>query len=181
MERQVKTGIYYKDGVEEVFSFYTNLRATDKVMFVNSVIDSVVDADNKRYNLVIKNLVFEYMFVKLFSDVVIPENMTIDDIEDFLIETNIMNIIKSNIEYGLIEELNEAVDKALEYYTGIHVNPIAESISKLLNTIEQKVSDIDTKTMTEMAQIFSNVSGELTANKIVEAYSKSDLFKQVHK
>ena len=55
------------------------------------------------------------------------------------------------------------------------------SIVRLLNTLDKKVSEVDTDVMMEMSQILSGISGELTVDKMIEAYSNSDLFKQMHK
>ena len=178
MNKNVKTGVYTHNDVEEAFNFYTNLRAIDKIRFVNTVTNTLID-DN--YYSFIKNMIFDIAIVHIFTDVDVSDIMTsnnaIGEIEDFLESTNIVDIVKANAEDGVIEELNDAVDLAIEYRTGIHKNPITESFGHLLNTLEKKISDIDTGKMMEMAQIISGISGELTADKMLEAYSKSDLFK----
>lgn len=179
MNRSVKAGMYIKNGEEVNFNFYTTLRAYDKLKFVNFVTDTLVDGN---YNSVIRDMIFDIAIIHIMTDIdvsnILNSSDAINQIEDFLNETNIVEIVKANAN-ALIEELNKAVDDNVEYRTGIHKNPIAESLSHLLNTLEEKVSGIDTEKMMEMAQIFSNVSGELTADKMLEAYSKSDLFKNL--
>lgn len=178
MNRTVKMGVYTKNGKENTFNYYSTLRAYDKLKFVNFVTDTLVDGN---YNSVIKDMIFDISIVHIMTDVdvsnILESNDVINQIEDFLDETNIVDIIKANVP-ELIDELNEAVDLAIEYKTGIHKNPIGEALASLLNTLEKKVSGIDTEKMMEMAQVISNVSGELNADKVLEAYSKSDMFKE---
>lgn len=178
MNRQVKMGVYTKNDEGIAFNYYTSLRAVDKVQFVNYVVDTLV-GDN--YNSIIRNLVFDYAIINIITDIdtsYIDNSVSpISDIEDLLDETNIVDIVKINVP-ELIDELDKAVDLAIEYKTGIHKNLIAESVSHLLNTIDKKVSGIDTEKMMEMAQVLSSISGELNADKVLEAYSKSDFFKQ---
>ena len=74
--------------------------------------------------------------------------------------------------------MNKAVDDNIEYITGIHKNPIAESLGSLLNTIEKKFSGIDTESMMKMAEVFGNMGDKLTADKVLDAYIKSGVFKK---
>ena len=180
MNKNIKMGVYNSNGEENTFNYYTALRAYDKVRFVNFVTDTLVD-DN--YNSVIKDIIFDIAVVHILTDVdvsdIIKSDDAINNIENFLNETNIVEIVKAEAS-ELIAELNKAVDENIEYRTGIHKNPIAESLSNLLNTLENKMSNIDTDSVMKMAQIISNMSGELTADKMLEAYSKTDIFKQKH-
>lgn len=179
MNRNIKTGVYTHNGEEFVFNFYTSLRAYDKMRFVKNVTDLVVGDD---YNSVIKDMMFEFMIIDIFTDVDISEinesNDAINMIEQFINETNIVNIVRANVEDGLISELEKAVDDNIEYRTGIHKNPIADSISNLLNTIDTKLAGIDVDSIANMAQVISNMSGEMTYEKMLEVYSKSDMFKE---
>ena len=179
MKKNVKSGVYTRNGVEENFNFFTSLKASDKIKFVNFVTNLVVDDS---YNSILKDMIFDFAIVDIFTDIdtseITKSPNAINMIEDLLEETNIVDIVKVNVESGLVEELDNAVSLNIEYKTGIHKNPIAESLSHLLNTIEQKVSGIDTDSMMQMAEVISGMSGELTADKMLEAYSKSDMFKQ---
>ena len=86
--------------------------------------------------------------------------------------------MKVNAEAGLIEELNNAVDNGIEYKTGIHKNPISESLGHLLNTIEKKLSGINTDEMMKAAHMITQMTGELTPQNMIDTYAKSDVFKQ---
>lgn len=179
MKKNVKMGVYTKNGEDVSFNFYTNLRASDKLTFVNSIIDLVVD---QKYNSVIRDLVFDYMIIEVFTDIdttnIKMANNSIDMIEDLLEETNIVEIVRANVETGLIEELDKAVDDNIAYLTGIQKNPIVEGLGNLLNTIEKKLANIDTEEMAKAAQMITTMTGELTATNMLEEYAKSDMFKE---
>ena len=90
----------------------------------------------------------------MFTDINIPfinENNDEDSvnliilIEEFLESNNAIEIIKANMKDGLISELNNAIDKSIEYRTGIHVNPLNDALASLANTIERKIEDGVTK------------------------------------
>ena len=66
----------------------------------------------------------------------------------------------------------------IEYKTGIHINPISSSLSSLLDTIEQKVDGIDLEEMMGIAGSIASISDELTADKLLDAYAKTDIFKK---
>lgn len=179
MKKNVKMGVYTHNGEEINFNFYTSLRASDKLTFVNSIIDLVVD---EKYNSVIRDLIFDYMIIEVFTDIdttnIKMAKNSIDMIEDLLEETNIVEIVRANAEIGLIEELDKAVDDNIAYLTGIHRNPIVEGLGNLLNTIENKLTNIDTEEMMKAAQMITTMTGELTPTNMLEEYAKSDLFKE---
>ena len=82
------------------------------------------------------------------------------------------------MEDGLLEQLTNAVDKAIEYHTGIHPSPTADSLANLINTLEKKIKEVDLEYMTGMAKTFANMTGELTPESLVNAYMNSDLHKK---
>ena len=176
-----KMGVYTRNGLEFNFNFHTSLRAVDKMRFVSNVTDLVV-GDN--YYSVIRDMIFNFNIISIFTDVDISDitdpdnNDAISMIEDLLCETNIVSIVIANAEDGLIAELQKAVDDNIAYRTGIHNNPLTESLSNLMNTIERKLDSINTDDMMEAAKIFSGMTGELTPENMLKAYEKSDVFKK---
>ena len=178
-KNDIKTGVYNRNGEDFAFDFKTSLSAIDKVYFVNSVTESLID-DN--YNYVLKDLIFDFYIVEVFcidfdtSDILKSES-PIENIENLFDETNIVDIIKANVDADVISELRDAVDLNIEYRTGIHSNPIAESLSSLLDTIESKIEGVDIDSMMELAQKMNGISGELTPEKMLEAYANVDSFK----
>lgn len=180
MNIEIKTGTYNRNGESIPFEFSTSLSASNKLNFVNSVVKVVVDDDD--YNYVIENMIFDFYIVNYFTNIDVSEITespnNIDMIEDFLNETDIVNIIKMNAVPGIINELEKAVSLNIEYKTGIHVNPISSSLSSLLDTIEQKVDGIDFEEMMGIAGSIAGISDELTADKLLDAYAKTDIFKK---
>ena len=179
MDKNVKTGMYTRNGNDISFGFYTSLSVSDKARFVKGVSDAIVD-DN--YYSVLKKTMFDFYVVAIFTDVDLSEitesDNNIDAIEDFLSETNIVDIVEANADAGLIAELYDAVEKNIEYRTGIHVDPIASSLSDLLNTIEKKVGEIDLNSLMETANAMASISDELTPEKMLDAFAKTDVYKR---
>lgn len=179
-----KTGTYFYNDESYNFNFFTSLSMGKKITFVNTVADTVVD-DN--YNSILRDTIFDFMLVKIFTDIdtsflkVVDEYgnviTDIDLVEQFLDETNIVNIVKANMEDGLLESLNTAVDKAIEFRTGIHPSPIADALSSLLSTLERKVDEIDLGSAMSMAQKFAGMGDEFNLDNLVRAYMDSDAHK----
>ena len=101
----------------------------------------------------------------------------IEQIEEFLDDTNIVEIVKANVDKKLIVELEKAVDENIEYRTGIHKNTLEDALTSLLHTVEQKINDVDTEGMMEMAMKLNSISDELTPERMLQAYSETDMFK----
>ena len=181
MKKKVMTGAYVKcvnDNKEFInFNFYTNLRASEKVKFVNTVTNTLIGSS---YDSILRDMIFDFQIICSFTDVdvsEIMENDTINRIEDLLEETNIVDIVKANAEEGLINELNKAIDLNIEYRTGIHRNDLNNALTGLINTIEKKLNSVDTDSLMEVAGKLSGITGDITPERIVEAYAKTDAFK----
>ena len=182
MKNEMENGVYTKGEETFEFSFLTDLSASKKMDFVNSVVGYVVT--NSDYNFVIKDIIFDFEIIHKFTNYNISDIKEADDtlgaIEELLSTTNIVEIVKSNMIDGLYEELVKAVDLDIQYKTGIRNNDILNSVERILDTIEEKVKDIDTKRFDEFAKVFNSVSGELTPDKLLEAFAKSDMYKPVN-
>ena len=176
--KNVKTGAYTYKNESVPFNFYTELRAVDKIKFINAVCDTLIDTN---YYSVIRDLVFDFQIVNVFTDIVVPELQDspspISIIEEFLDDTHIVEIVKANVDKKLIAELEKAVDENIEYRTGIHKNTLEDALTSLLHTVEQKINDVDTEGMMEMAMKLNSISDELTPERILQAYSETDMFK----
>lgn len=180
MEMNMKTGVYTYNDESINFSFYTDLSSANKLKFVNSVVSLLVDETH--YNSIIRDLIFDYYTIKIFTTVDTEEldnspNFT-DDVEDFLLSTNIVETVKANAFPTLLDELNSAVDKSIQYLTGIHPSPITDSIASLISTLEKKINEVDLDSMMGMAQKLVGITGEFTPESIVEAYMNSDTHKK---
>lgn len=173
-----KTGVYFYDDESHNFEFTTTLSASKKISFVNSVVDTIV-GDN--YNSIIKDMIFDYTLIQMFTNVdttfINNSKDIIDSIEQFLNGTNIVDIVKANMEIGLLEELNKSVDKAIEYRTGIHPTPLNDALASLLSSLEKKINEFDMSDMMGMAQKFVGMTDEFNLDNLVKAYMDSDTHK----
>lgn len=162
------------------FNFYTDLSVSKKLQFVNSVVGLVVDENH--YNSVIRDTIFDFYIIDIMTDINTGELKDslhfLDDVDNFLLSTNIVEIVKANASPSLLDELNKAVDKSIAYITGIHPSPISDAIASLLSTLEKRISEVDMGSMMEMAKKLTSITGELNADSIVNAYMNSDMHKK---
>lgn len=178
MSDKIISDTYINNGEEIEFSYYANPSMSKKFSFVRSVVDVVCGDDY--YFPMIRNMIFDFYLIKFFSDIVVysEDKDSIDYVEEFLANNNAATIIKLGMDSDVLQELYENVDKMIEYKTGIHPSPIENVISKILDTLEQKFANIDVDAMTGMANVFGKLQGDITPEKMLEAYAKSDVFKK---
>lgn len=186
--KNIKTGTYinYTNDESYNFNFATDISAYRKMLFVNYVVNSIVEDD--RYDSIVKDLIFDFGLVSILTDIDTSFiNQKDDDgnpinpiifIEQFLEETNVVDIVKANMVDGLLKQLENAVDKSIEYRTGIHPSPFNDAIASLLSTLEKKVNEFDIGSMMKMAQKFAGMTGDLTVDNVVNAYINSDMHKK---
>lgn len=183
--KNIMNGAYVRNDELVDFNFATDLSAYKKMLFVNYVVNSIVDENS--YDSIIKDLVFDFGLIEIMTDIdtsfidVKDEDGNVINpiifIEQFLEETNIVDIVKANMEIGLLDELNNAVDKSIEYRTGIHPNVISDALSNLIKTIDNKVKEFDLDGMMDMAKLFTGMTEDFTTENIVNAYMESDIHK----
>lgn len=180
MKNEVKTGIYTIDEKDAPFAFYTSLSAYRKSQFVVSV-SNILVGDN--YNYVIRDLAFDFCIVAIFTDIDTADVQDADDgitaMEEFVDKFKpVIDIVKANVKNGVLDELHTAIDLNIEYRTGIHINPISSSLANLLDTLNNKFSGFDLDKMMEIAEPMSKIAGELTPEKMLDAYAKTNIFKE---
>lgn len=181
MMKDVMTGTYIRGEENIKFVFKTYLTTSEKAKFVSSVTNVLIE-DN--YLSVLRNLFFDYYIVAMFTDVDMNIDFddesidVIDEIENFLDETNIVDIVRANLDDELINELNEAIDVNIEYRTGIHRNILNDALVGLINTLERKLDNFDMGNAMKMVEAFGGITGDFTPENIVDAYMKTDIAKQ---
>lgn len=183
MMKEMKNGVFTYNDESYNFDFKTHLSVYDKQMFVKSVVSNLVSDDG--YDAVIRDLIFDFVIIDVFTNIDTSFIEMKDDngndispiilIEHFLEETNVVDIVKANMEVGLLDELNRAVDLNIQYFTGIHPNPLNEAIARLVYTLENKVNEVDLDSMMSMAQKFASMTEDFTLDNIVNAYINSDV------
>ena len=180
MNNDMMTDVCSINGEDVSINFYTSLDAYRKAQFVASVSDMLV-GDN--YNYVIKDLAFDFCIIALFTDIDTSDVQNADNgitaMEEFVDTYSlVVDIVVENAEDGLIDELSRAVDLNVEYRTGIHIDPISSSLANLIDNLDRKFSEFDLNSMIDIAKSMSDISGELTAEKMLDAYAKTDIFKK---
>lgn len=177
--KNIMTGVYFKGEECFNFKFGTDLSVATRLKYVNSVVEVLID--EYHYNSIIKDLIIDFYIVNIFTDVDTTKLETsqsfLYDVEEFLEETNIVDVVKANMKDGLLDELNRAVDMSIAYRTGIHINPLGEAVANLISTIEKKIREIDLNNISDMANILTNISGDITPESILNAYMNSDIYK----
>lgn len=179
--KDVMTGTYIKGNEYIDFNFKTSLTTSEKATFVAAVTNALV-GDN--YLPVLRNMFFDFYVIAMFTDVDIPIDDSdesidvVEEVEKFVNETNITDIIRANIDDFLVDELNRAIDDNIEYRTGIHKNALNDALSDLIETLEEKVSQIDLTSAMDMIQSFSSMTEDFTPKSLVDAYMKTDIAKQ---
>ena len=178
MNDNVMNGMYTFKGVDKEFSFRTDINATDKLRFVNTVTEYVV---GENYNSIIRNLMFDYEIIDIFTDIDLTDIRdavdSLNKIDELVSETKIVKIVKENMVDNLLIELNNAVDDNIAYKTGVNRNSFTDALSHLLQTIDKKIDSIDVVDLMNVAKKLGNISGKLTPDKILEAYADSDSYK----
>ena len=183
MMKEMKNGVFTYNDESYNFDFKTSLSAHDKQVFVKTMVNNLVDEYG--YDVVIRDLIFDFIIIEVFTNIDTSFINMKDDkgndvdpiipIEHFLEETNVVDIVKANMEVGLLNELNRAVDLNIQYLTGIHPNPLNEAIANLVSTIEKKIGEVDLDSMMGMAQKFAGMTEDFTLDNIVNAYMSSDI------
>ena len=170
-----------RNGATTEFNYCYDISMSQKIAFVNSVVNPVVGDDY--YYPMIKDIMFEFRMIQFFTDIdtdVVDGDDVIDQIVKFLESNDAADVVKVSVNFDVVQGLYDAVDKAIEYKTGIHPSPIADGIASILDTLEQKFAGIDMDAMTGMAKVFSKLQGNITPDKMLEAYANSDVFRKMH-
>lgn len=180
--KSTDTAVYVRDGKEVDMIYATDIPMGMKLSFIDSVVDSVLV--NGDYYPILKDMMFDFRLIQFFSDVdvdVSDDGDVIDNIGEFMGSNNAADVLKINIDMDVLFELIDSVDKAIEYKTGIHPSPIADGIASILKVAEDKLRDFDMDSMTGMAKTFAKMQGDITPDKMLEAYANSDVFKKMAK
>lgn len=179
MNIETRTGVYTHNGIDNTFEFKTNLNAYDKMQFINDVTNYVVTDEN--YYSIVKDMFFDFVIISMFTNVDLTEiedsKNSILAVEELVNDTEIVKVVKANMVDGLLDELYEAVDNNIAYKSGVNNDRFTVSISHFLKTLEKKMDELDMSEAGNMIEKLNSISGELTADKIVDAYAKSNTLK----
>lgn len=185
MMKEMKNGVFAYKNEDYSFNFKTSLSAYEKLTFVKTVVGNLID--DSSYDFVVRDLIFDFAIVDIFTNIDTSFiDMKDEDgedinpiilIEHFLEETNVVDIVKANMEIGLLDELNKAIDLNIQYITGINTNPLNEALTNLVSTFEKKINEVDLDSMMSIAQKFNGMTEDFTLDNLVNAYMNSDAHK----
>ena len=171
-----KDGIYTYKGVNEPYKYRTTITSRQKMQFIQFVTDNVVT--DKAYFPIMRDLFFDFAIVNLFTDIDMEDTLSqVDVFEEFNNETGVAETVKVDIDRRLLNELNMAVDKSIEYKTGVKKNDISDVATSLLSMVEKKLENIDVESFMKFAEKMNEVQGDFTPAKMLEAYAQTDMFK----
>ena len=184
--KEMKNGVFTYNDNDYNFDFSTSLSAYEKQIFVKTVVDNLVDEEG--YDVVLRDLIFDFIIIEMFTNIdtsfinVKDEDgndiSPIITIEHFLKESNVVDVVKANMEDGLLDELNHSIDLNIQYLTGIQTNPLNDALANLLSTLEKKINETDLNDAMKMAQKFMSMTGEFNLDNLVNAYMNSDVHKE---
>ena len=140
--KNIKTGVAIDKRTNEElkFNFQTDLTIKEKIRFVSSVVNTVVDDD---YYSFLKDLIFDFEIIEIFTDIDTSDISEATDriatMEEFVNNTNVVEIVKANSE-NVIAELYQAVEDDLEFKTGVHRSTVLNSLEKLINSLDNALN-----------------------------------------
>ena len=181
-----KTGVYKRviEGEEKDFDFefQTDISMESKLTFVNLVVGNLVKEDTKTYFSAMLDLIFNYVLVQRFTNIDVntivgdDDKDSINKIEEFFDNSNVIEILKANIESDVIDSLYKSVLDNIEYKTGVRQNNVLGTINSILKVIEDKTKELDISKLMESAEKLNAIKDGLTPEKILEAYANTSMF-----
>lgn len=183
-DQRITVEKYDYKGKEYTYSIYSNVNIIKKQTFVNTVANMIVTDDG--YQMLLKEKLFYFQLISVFTDIFVDSQAEIaergfnlQEIVEFIQNTNVVATIAENLDDGVFEELTEAVNLSIEYKTGIHDDPIKQGLNHLVSIIENKINKIDIDSLVGFAKIIKDNPDILSTDKVAEIYSKSDNFKKL--
>lgn len=181
---------YHNNGLQKIFQYKSNLSIYDKMRFVSTVVNTLVD-DNITCISLIRDLIFNFELIDFFTDIDTKAILNIDDEEDdesnvtapidlmeeFIEQTDIIKILYESIDKDIMSELNKAVNDGIYYKTGVNIYDVSNSIGNLLSVIETKIKNIDATNINDFIKVISGMRENVTPEKILDAYIQSEIYK----
>lgn len=173
----LKKGFCNFKGEEYEFEFLTDIQLESKVKFINTVVQLVVDENSKTYMPILKETMINWMIIKIFTNIDVTEieenGSQLNEIADFLENTNAVNIVIGNMKEGLYEELISSIDDGIEYKTGIHRNDITTMIASLINELKNKIGDYNPKELIKAMNALNKVK-KVKPEDVLNLYLNSE-------
>lgn len=170
--KNIKTGVAIDKRTDEElkFNFQTDLTIKEKIRFVSSVVNTVVGDD---YYSFLKDLIFDFEIIEIFTDIDTSDISEATDriatMEEFVNNTNVVEIVKANSE-NVIAELYQAVEDDLEFKTGVHRSTVLNSLEKLINSLDNALNKNydDIVSMAKKINEMGDINTEDVFNALIE-------------
>lgn len=170
--KNIKTGVAIDKRTDEElkFNFQTDLTIKEKIRFVSSVVNTVV---NDNYYSFLKDLIFDFEIIEMFTDIDTSDISEATDritaMEEFVNNTNAVEIVKANSE-NVIAELYQAVEDDLEFKTGVHHSTVLNSLEKLINSLDNALNKNydDIVSMAKKINEMGDINTEDIFNALIE-------------
>lgn len=181
MYNNVYVNSYYNSELDKEVEFEYTIALTlkQKTTFVNNVLE-VLFQNDYCYSI-IKNEIINIMIIDSFTNIFKTDedfDYSLNKIDEFLSNTNVLDVLRKEIPSELIKELTDVIDRNIAYKTGVNENDLSTVLSSLLKTIEDKISDFDVNELTTTLKEFSNITDGLSQEKILDLYTKTDAYKK---
>lgn len=178
---EVYVGKYYDSKLEKEveFEYVKKLTMRQKVDFVNNVLE-VLFQNDYCYSI-IKNEIVYIMLIDTFTNILKTDEdfgYKLNEIEEFLSNTNAIDVLLKEIPSAYIRELDEVIDENIAYKTGINKDNLSTAFSSLLRTIENKVSDFDMNELTTTLKELGDMTSGLSQETLMDLYTKTDAYKE---
>ena len=186
---EVKTGYYSTVGIEDttLFNFNIGMSLADQAALINTVSNLLIEEDTKTYNSILKDYFFMFFVIVEMTDVDLryvfdkdqaDKNYFVNQVEKVVSTTNIFQIVSVNNK-ELIEQMYKALNDNLSYKTGVRedLNNVVTSLQRLVDTVFEKIKELDIDVVNNAAENLANITGDVTADKIVGAFQESADYK----
>lgn len=173
-----KSDNYTYNGEVKEYHYSPTASITEQIAFVEMVSDGVFVHGN--YLPLLKQHMFDYMLVEVFTDIAMDELVRLDAFDKFNKETGVARHIAKELGSVMCKNLEDSIDANIEYKKNAAHDDISTAIVELINKITHKIEafgeGLDSDKVMDFIQKFgeSGIDGE----SIVKAYLDSDNYKK---
>lgn len=165
----------YKYNNEEIkYSIKPYVSMLDRIKIIKDTTRICIIDDD--YFSCLKDIAFNIALINVLTDIDLGD-MSIDDTEDFIKNTDVITTIKNIVGENFIKELKQEANYNIEYKTGIHEDSISKCVSDFFKILNEKIRFDQTKANAILEKLNSLDFEKLDINSLVDSYIKSEEFK----
>lgn len=165
----------YKYNNEEIkYSIKPYVSILDRIKIIKDTTRICIIDDD--YFSCLKDVAFNIALINVLTDIDLGD-MSIDDTEDFIKNTDVITTIKNTVGENFIKELKQEANYNIEYKTGIHEDGISKGVSDFFKILNEKIRFDQTKANAILEKLNSLDFEKLDINSLVDSYIKSEEFK----